>query len=123
MAKKPSQIKTRAIELYINPGSLATIFRRFRGEKSEFDFSGIAELRQLLSNEKARLLYVVKNQKPGSIYDLAKLLKRDFKSVSKDVRLLEKFGFITLTPETKGKRKKLKPVIAIDKLQISINFS
>jgi len=119
---KKTQLKTRSVELYITASSFSSIFRRLRGEKSDFDFEGISELRQLISNEKARLLYIIKNQQPDSIYNLAKIVKRDFKSVRQDVKLLEKFGFIVLKPETKGKRKKLKPVIAIDKLQVSLNF-
>ncbi len=120
MAKK--QAKTRQVELYITSSSFASIFRRLRGEKSDYNFEAISELRQLISNEKARVLYIIKNQNPDSIYSLAKLLKRDFKSVRQDVKLLEKFGFLTLKPETTGNRKKLKPIIAIDKLQISLNF-
>ena len=122
MAKNPKQVKTRAVELFITPSSFSTIFRRLRGEKSEFDFEGIAELRQLISNEKARILCVIKNKQPDSIYDLAKTLKRDFKSVRQDVKLLEKFGFLTLKQQIKGKRKKLKPILLIDKLQVSISF-
>lgn len=121
MAKK-SAPKTRTVELYITPSSFTSLFRRFRGEKSEYDFEGITELRQLISNEKARILYVIKNQNPDSLYTLAKMLKRDFKSVRQDVKLLEKFGFLTLKEESKGKRRKLKPSVVIDKLQISLNF-
>ena len=56
------------------------------------------------------------------MYQLAKLLGRDFKAVSQDIKLLEKFGLIELKPETKGKRKRLRPVIVVDSLQININF-
>lgn len=122
MAKKSVKIRTREVDLYVTPDSFTSFFRRFRGEKSELDLEGIAELRQLLSKEKARILYIIKNSNPSSIYALAKLLKRDFKSVREDVKLLEKFGFLTLTEEIKGKRRRLKPVLAIDKLQISLNF-
>jgi len=122
MAKKQGKEKTRVVNLYITPGAFASIFKRLRGDKSEYDFSGLTDLRQLLSKEKAKLLNVVKNQQPDSIYKLAKLLERDFKAVSQDIKLLERFGFISLKPLTKGKRKKLKPEIAIDNLQINISF-
>jgi predicted transcriptional regulator len=119
MAKKE---RTRIVNLYITPTAFTSIFKRLRGDKSDYDFSSLAGLRQLLSNEKAKILNIIKEQQPESIYKLTKILRRDFKAVSHDIKLLEKFGFIELKPETKGKRKKLRPVIAIDNLQININF-
>jgi predicted transcriptional regulator len=86
------------------------------------DFSGIALLRKLLSNERARMLYTIKHQKPVSLYKLAKLLGRDFKSVFDDAKLLERFGFIELIAEKAGKRERFKPVIAIETLKIDINI-
>ena len=110
--------RTRIINISITPHSFTSIFRRFRGEKTDFELSEVADLRQILSNEKAKILYTVKYEKPESMYHLAKLLKRDFKSVSDDIKLLERFGFIELKKEFKGKRKKLKPELAIDSLHV-----
>ena len=114
--------KTRTIHLYITSGVFSSIFKRFKGEKSEYDFSGIKDLRQLLSNEKARLLHLVKAKAPDSIYALAKLLNRDFNSVRKDLIILQKFGFIELQRTVKGNRKQLKPVLTIDSLNIILEF-
>ncbi len=119
MAKKN---RTRTINIQISQNAFTSIFKRFVGEKTEFEFSGLGDLRQLLSNEKAKILYVVKYNKPVSVYNLAKILKRDFKSVLQDTRVLEKFGFIELKSETKGKRKMLRPVIAITSLQINFEI-
>ena len=91
MAKKPN---IRNINLGIESGTFTGIFRRLRGEKKGYDFGGISDVRQLLSNERARIIHTIKTQAPNSIYHLAKLLDRDFKSVRKDVKLLEKFGFL-----------------------------
>ena len=117
MAKKP---RTRQVTLSIESGTFTGIFRRLRGEKREFDFSDIGMFRQLLSNERARLLKAIKNKNPGSIYQLAKIVGRDFKSVRQDVKLLEHFGFVELDASAKGKRDTLKPLLAIDKLIITI---
>jgi len=88
MAKKT---KTRQITLVGDKGTFSTLFKKFSGEKKEYDFEGLAALRNLLSNEKARTLQVIKHKNPKSIYDVAKILKRDFKSVSDDIKLLESF--------------------------------
>lgn len=73
-------------------------------------------LRQLLSNEKARILHIIKTKKPKSIYELAKTLKRGFKSVNDDVKFLQRFGFIELVEEKTKNRVRHKPVIVIDEI-------
>jgi len=118
MAKKT---KTRQITLVDEKGTFKTLFKKFSGEKKNYDFEGLSALRNLLSNEKARILNVIKNKKPISIYNLAKLLERDFKSVNDDVKLLEKFGFIDLISEKTGKRERLKPVVVVDSINIEIS--
>ena len=96
--------KTREITLFEEKGAFS-IFKKLprknhlkpsKKQEENYDFSGIALLRKILSNEKARILHVVKNQNPSSIYDLAKKLGRGFKSVNDDVKLLERFGFLEL---------------------------
>ncbi|MBU0958007.1 MAG: hypothetical protein KKF56_04330 [Nanoarchaeota archaeon] len=119
MAAKKSK---RIINLYITPSSFSTFFKKFEGKKTDYDFSELAQLRQLLSNEKSRILNILKTKSPDSIYSLAKILGRDFKSVRDDLKLLQKFGFIELTNQYSGKRKKLKPELILDELAINISF-
>ena len=115
-------IRTRNITLSMESGTFTGIFRRLRGEKKGYDFSGISALRQLLSNERARLLHIIKTKQPDSIYHLAKVLGRDFKSVRQDVKLLEKFGFVELDALRRGKRERLKPILAVDSITITVNL-
>ena len=117
-----AKTKTRTITIREENGTFYSIFKRFSGEKHEFDFSGIATLRKILSNERARMLHVIKNMKPDSIYSLAKLLKRDFKSVREDVKLLEKFGFIDLIGSKNGARERLKPEVIVDSINILVQL-
>ena len=117
-----AKTKTRTITIREENGTFYSLFKRFSGEKHEFDFSGISTLRKILSNERARLLHVIKEMKPESIYGLAKLLKRDFKSVREDVRLMEKFGFIDLVGDKKGARERLRPEIIVDTINIVVSI-
>ncbi len=119
MAKKT---KTRQITIVEEGGTFSAFFKKFTGEKKDYDFQGLSSLRSLLSNEKARIINIIKTKNPKSIYDLAKILKRDFKSVSDDIKLLEKFGFIDLIEEKTGKRNRLKPVVVVDSLIIELNL-
>jgi len=117
MAEK--RIKTRTITLDTRQGTFGAIFSRLRGEKGP-EQSDISHIRSILSNEKARLLHVLKTKQPNSIYELAKILGRDFKSVRQDIRVLEDFGLIEMIPIHKGKREKLKPLLVLDVLEIKI---
>ncbi|MDO8459670.1 MAG: ArsR family transcriptional regulator [Nanoarchaeota archaeon] len=114
--------KTREITITDEGGSFHTFFRRITGGGDEYDFEGIALLRKILSNQKARVLNTIKTKKPRSIYELAKVLERDFKSVNDDVKLLEKFGFIDMVSEKTGKRGRLRPVLAVDSMYIQIKL-
>lgn len=121
MAKKP-RIKTKTISIRAKGGAFNLILKHIKGSKEEFDFSELSALRQLLNNEKAKILCTIKTKNPESIYTLAKLLKRDFKAVRKDVKLLESFGFIKLLPDKTGKRDKLKPQLQIESLVLTFEI-
>ena len=118
-----SKTKTREITLAVSQGAFDLIFKKFKGEKKDYDFEGISILRKLFSNERARILSVLKHKKPDSIYSLAKILNRDFKSVNNDIKLLERFGFIDLIVNHKGKRKRIRPVIIVDSVDIRVQFA
>jgi predicted transcriptional regulator len=117
-----AKIRTRVINIVDEAGTLATFFKKFTGESAEFDFEGLSTLRKLLSNEKARILYILKTKKPISIYALAKILGRNFKSVSEDIKLLERLGFVEMVAEKTGNRKRLKPVLKIDEMHINLKI-
>ena len=112
--------KTRTISLSEKEGTFSTIFQRFKTTKKQE--SEIASLRHLFSNEKARLLHICKTKEPSSIYELAKLLGRDFKAVRLDIKLLEKFDFIELISSHKHGREGLRPIVDADEIVITINI-
>jgi len=113
------QIKTRTINIIEKRGGFSAIFEKIKGTKKKSD---VSILRQLLSNEKARLLHICKTKQPNSIYELAKLLTRDFKAVRYDIRLLEQFGFIELVAVNKDGRERLKPIVDTDRVIINIDI-
>ena len=121
MAKSKERVKVREITIKESKGTFS-ILKSKGGPKKAYDFSGILALRQLLSNEKARILDVIKRQEPVSIYDLAKKLGRGFKSVNDDIKLLERFGFIELIKEKTKKRVRYVPKIVVDTMTIHIKI-
>lgn len=119
MAKEKEKIR----EVFITRSKNAFIlFRKPGSSVKEYDFRDLASLRQLLSNEKARVLNTIKSENPSSIYELAKKLGRNFKSVDDDIKILKKFGFITLKEEQTKKRKRYKPIIVVDRIDIRLKL-
>lgn len=115
--------KNKTIEVTItDTKGTFSIFKKSDASKQNYDFSGITTIRQILSNEKARILHVIKNHKPVSIYHLAKILGRSFKSVNDDVKFLEKMGFIDLIAEKTKKRVRYKPEVIVDNLIINVKI-
>lgn len=114
--------KTRIIDIYEKGGRFKSVFKKFTGLKKDYNIKDLSLVRKLLSNEKARLLHVVKTKEPNSLYALAKFLDRDFKSVREDIILLKKFGFIDLVEEKSGKRKTHKPIITANSISINIRI-
>ncbi len=113
------QIKTKNITISEAEGTFSSIFNRIKGSKKE---PGVAGLRKVLSNERAKLLHICKTKEPESVYMLAKILGRDFKSVRQDIRLLEQFGFIELISSHKNGRERLRPLVDVDQVVITINI-
>jgi len=113
--------KTREILIRESKGTFS-IFKSSGVSKAEYNFSGILALRQLLSNEKARILDAIKTQKPLSIYSLAKSLNRGFKGVNDDLKLLERFGFVELIEEKTKDRVRHRPVLAVENILINIKI-
>jgi len=113
--------KTREITITQSKGTFS-FFKKPKSTKKDYDFSGILALRQLLSNEKARILHAIKTQNPKSIYDLAKKLNRGFKAVNDDIKLLQRFGFIELIEEKTKNRIRHKPKIIVDSIIINLKI-
>ena len=114
---KMAKTKVREVTIVETKGAFS-----FLGKgKEEFDFAGIAALRQLLSNEKAKILHTLKTRNPKSVYELAKILGRGFKAVNDDIKLLKRFGFIDLVKESTGKRERFRPEIIVDSITIHLN--
>lgn len=126
-------LKTKEIDVTFEPKTafierfpfITTIYSPKKEPEKE---TIVSQLRLLFSEEKAILVKTIREGNPVSIYGLAKLLKRDFKSVRQDLMVLEQFGVIKLVPGSSkvkkgvGKRKVMKPVVAIEKLVINLEI-
>jgi len=71
-------------------------------------FPDFETLGRVITGARLELLNNIRRMKPRSIQELARLVKRDFKNVYQDVKLLAEFGLIEL--KGVGPRKSAAPL-------------
>jgi len=87
--------------------------------KSVISFDSLKTMRKFITDERLRILKVIRKYKPDSIYALAKILHRDAKNVTDDVHYLAELGLIEIK-KTKNGRQKTKPVVEYEKILVEI---
>ena len=65
-------------------------------KKTAIYFSNIKDFRKVLTDKRLELLKTVKDRKPSSVYELAKMLKRDLKNVLQDIEYLKQAGLVEI---------------------------
>jgi predicted transcriptional regulator len=94
-----------------------------RGErvskKEGLYFTDLRAFRRAITDQRLAILRAIKANDPGSVYELAKILKRDVKNVSVDLRILEELGLVDLR-KTKTPRGKVKPMVAYVAINLDI---
>ena len=99
-----------------------------RGEEWESDydlvlsFQDTSSLSRVFSPERIRIIQMVRDQKPASIRELARLLKRAQPNVQKDVQDLANLGVLQLKKtRSKGQRQEsLKPNCPWNEFDVAI---
>jgi predicted transcriptional regulator len=89
--------------------------KRVKG-KTALYFSNIKDLRKVLTEKRLELLKTIKDRKPSSIYELARMVDRDLKNVLQDVGYLKEIGMIDIA-ETGDKKT---PTVDYDILSLEV---
>lgn len=76
--------------------------------------------RKILTPKRMRLLSTVRKSRPVSLYALAKMMKRDIKSVITDADMLNRFGLLKLESYTEGRQRKVRPQIEASRIQMEL---
>jgi len=85
----------------------------------DVNFTSYEAMRKLLTPRRLELLHVIKEQRPGSVYELAQLVGRDAKNINDELAILVNVGLLELRKTTKG-RKKVVPCVTVDRIQVEI---
>lgn len=83
-------------------------------------FESLDAVRAVLTDKRLELWKMIRDRKPDSISTLSKMVDRGFKSVYRDLLLLQSLGLITFK-KAKGKRGDLQsPVSLVDELRLLV---
>ena len=88
-------------------------------KKESISFRNVDVMRKVLTNKRLQLIKSIRKHKPQSIYELAKIVGRDPKSVNIDIMVLNKLGMIDLK-RTDKKRENIVPKVNYEKIDIAI---
>lgn len=82
-------------------------------------FVSLEAMRRVLTPKRIELLKIIREKHPRSVYELARLAKREIKNVQDDVDLLSRIELITLS-RAPGAKARLVPRVDYDNLQLQI---
>ena len=85
----------------------------------EIIVTSLATIAKIFSKTRMEILQTIIIKKPQSIYELAKILGRDFKNVHSDVQFLNQVGLINLK-ETGDSRHGLKPTAKYSGIELDL---
>ena len=124
MKVKNVTIGIKSIEEVLNKAK-DVMERLERGEKVKKSkpgiyFENLDVMRKAITHERLKILKVIKEKHPSSIYELAKLLNRNLKNVSDDVHYLAELGLIELEKGKSNGREKTTPIVGYDKILLEI---
>ncbi len=88
-------------------------------KKESISFNNIDIMRKVLTNKRLELIKTIKKYKPKSIYQLAKMVKRDSKSVNVDLKILSNLGMVDLKSKEKG-RENIVPSVDYEEIDVAI---
>ena len=120
---------TKVVRLTVKPTKevlkrFATTFGKLRKDQKVkthvgISFESVEGLRNVLTQRRLELLSVVRHKRPQSIYELSRLLNRDLKSVSTDLKVLKENDFIGFKKVNHG-RQRVVPLVNFDKIDIVV---
>ncbi len=88
--------------------------------REEVGFTSIEAARNFLTRERLALMSTIRTRHPGSLYELAKMVNRDFKNVQEDIGILERHGLVRVSKEPRGKRKVKVPQVLFEQIALKI---
>ncbi len=91
---------------------------KIKSEKGLY-FESIEGFRKALTPKRLELLRLIREKQPESIQELARLAKRDIKSIATDIAILEGLGLIDMKRKKEGRRES-RPTVNYNAINLEI---
>jgi len=93
--------------------------KKMRKQKGEY-FESLEAVRAALTETRLALLRLIRKRKPKSVAELARIAKRDFKAVYRDVEALRDLGLIQVADRRRGASSPLRSTTTEIVLRIAV---
>ena|SRR3990167_10038114 len=93
--------------------------KRGSQKDNELIFTGLETAAKVFTKNRIEVLKVIISEQPKSIYEISKIVKRDFKNVHSDVKFLAEIGLIELK-ESGDPRGGLIPVAIFSGIELDL---
>ena len=88
-------------------------------EEESLSFESLEAFRKILTPKRMELLRTIRHERPSSIYELAKMVRRDIKNVREDISMLKDLGLVELKTDRRI-RTVVIPRVNYDELKVAI---
>ncbi len=111
-------IKT-ALDDFVETGKSLQREKRMKKEAGVY-FTSVEAFRKVLTPRRMEVLHVIRTENPSSIHELSRILKRDIKNVSVDVKYLSQVGFIEML-SSRTEARAIAPSVNYEKIVFEIS--
>ena len=108
----------KALEEFVQAGEAIEQGQKVKPEKGIY-FASLSGFRRALTPKRLELLHIIKEKRPSSLQELARISGRNMKNIITDVSLLENLGLIELHRAQKG-RKEATPRVGYNRISLEI---
>jgi predicted transcriptional regulator len=106
------------LEDFVKTGEAIERGKRVKREKGIY-FESIEGFRKALTPKRLEMLHLIKEKRPESLQELARLAHRDIKSIVLDTEILEGLGLIDMKRKKTGRKQSI-PVVDYDRIDLQI---
>ncbi len=110
MALKTIRIKLKSVEQSLDDAVVAMKAiakgKKVKPQRGDY-FESLESARSVLTENRLSLLRAIRENKPESVAELARIVQRDFKHVYGDVELLRSLGLVKAVQNRQGKPTRL----------------
>ena len=110
-----------ALNEFVEIGKAVEEGKPVKKEKGVY-FTSVEAFRKAITPKRLALLKAIKTEKPSSVRQLSKIVERDVKNVSTDIKFLEQVGLVDIKRNDEAE-KEITPSVSYDKILFEIAVS